>query len=1060
MSAARLRSKSVYIPDTGETNALQKRASVVSPRSFKTQGPAQATTNKEASSIFVGMRVRPWMPREKDHEQSIFFDQRPGMIISKDREGANKEYPFDVVLNTMDQKAPHWAEQEEVYNKLGLRMVDHVFTGFNTVLFAYGQTGTGKSTTMIGDLKKRDEMGILPRLVNDLFTHVDNQPDKDRHHFKFKVLEIYNERVFDLLAVMKKTANLQQQKVDLKVKVHPKVGVYVQGLTTQAVASPDEVFQLVEYANTLKTVHSTAMNAQSSRSHTLFCLEYEKTDPDEIDTSRSNCFIVDLAGRENEKTTQVKGDRFVELGFINKSLFHLSQCIHALGTKTNKSKETGASATQSRFRNSKLTLLLAEALDGNSKTAMVGMLSPSMYACEDNATTLRMAATVKNIKVEVVSNKVNKKDLVNDLQDEITKLKAEMATISVSGGAASGPASAAGQPSPQEQENVAELEERLVMLLSMQEEYTQSWEAARTVAKKAQKERRLALGNVGMALDSLVSDLSSLMNKSKRGGIGLPYIKNFNEDPALNGKIFFSFELNQETTHINCLIGSDQNCDLVLRGMGIGEVMAEITNTQLGLFITHKNMRVAVNGRDLNQDEKLELKEQDQILFGRAYKFICYITDGNERKVGSTVAPISEENIHDYQLRRVLPKEARDDPNIKKLALTYVQNLLSQQLDMQLDMDTFLSTAASAMKNVEEANTACSVLRPDDPIRFELCSLAPACMYGFVPGLIPQLAVRLVQAEVKQSAVEVDVKTRLPRRSTVMINFVPPPDMSELNIDKRDTGENLLSVFNNHLGSPNSDLGGNTENPGERNANLPAMSEVQDTLQIWTYENFLPYLEKLREAVLSLRSKRVRKSVVNATIQWPEKPRANAVPDVTGLKDEISDLKNELSETKKEVARKERELSETKNSLTTKNTENRKLKDSLLTLTESMKKNAMSEVSAPSSAVTRQAKSRIETATSPESNQGSKTEIPSFPESKKSVANESATTEKTRTAPTMTPGGKKQLQSYLDQVNSKHERLKQMMNQRGSETEKRIGSAGPVKPDTTKRPSNPPPKKE
>merc|ERR1719387_908226 len=138
------------------------------------------------------------------------------------------------------------------------------------------------------------------------------------------------------------------------------------------------------------------MNDRSSRAHTVFALRYEKNDGQDIDTAMSKVYFVDLAGRENEKTTLAKGDRLIELSFINRSLFHLSNAINSLAQAGGSgAKGKLDSSKMAIFRNSKLTLLLSQALSGNSKTNMIGTLSPSILNLDDNQATLRFAATVK-----------------------------------------------------------------------------------------------------------------------------------------------------------------------------------------------------------------------------------------------------------------------------------------------------------------------------------------------------------------------------------------------------------------------------------------------------------------------------------------------------------------------------------------------------------------------------------------------------------------------------------------------------------------------------------------
>eukprot|EP00439_Symbiodinium_sp_Y106_P076247 s97_g15.t1 len=180
----------------------------------------------------------------------------------------------------------------------------------------------------------------------------------------------------------------------------------------------------IEYGNAMKAVQATAMNAQSSRGHTVFKLNMVREGgSDNLSTTSEVCFA-DLAGRENEKTTQdllpsVTGERFVELSFINKSLLYLSGCIQSLGQQTHRRRlqtDHGSGTPKSKgvdmskFRNSKLTLLLSNALSGNSRTSMIGTLSPAAAHFEESHNTLRFASTVKTIKVQAKAARAVDKD--------------------------------------------------------------------------------------------------------------------------------------------------------------------------------------------------------------------------------------------------------------------------------------------------------------------------------------------------------------------------------------------------------------------------------------------------------------------------------------------------------------------------------------------------------------------------------------------------------------------------------------------------------------------------
>eukprot|EP00404_Azadinium_spinosum_P009808 CAMPEP_0180554616 /NCGR_PEP_ID=MMETSP1036_2-20121128/75006_1 /TAXON_ID=632150 /ORGANISM="Azadinium spinosum, Strain 3D9" /LENGTH=328 /DNA_ID=CAMNT_0022570413 /DNA_START=103 /DNA_END=1085 /DNA_ORIENTATION=+ len=328
-------------------------------------------------------------------------------------------------MDSTDPSSPCYVSQEQCYERMGRRMLEHMLQGYNTCLFCYGQTGTGKTTTIMGKAHSEAERGLLPRLIRDIFAEVEKQR---ANGFVVRVtvqmLEVYNERLLDLIAhdvpQVLDVGLAKRKKID--IHVHPELGVYLTGATKAPVENAKACVELLEWGNTMKTVRATAMNAQSSRGHTVFKLNVEKRGGSDNEILTSEVYFADLAGRENERTTQVTGDRLVELSFINRSLMWLATCINSLGGGIQESTYLGRRPTRSmsivsekssrsepggrrksfverrtdmsKFRNSKLTLLLSNALSGNSRTAMIGTLSPAISNFEESFSTLNFAATV------------------------------------------------------------------------------------------------------------------------------------------------------------------------------------------------------------------------------------------------------------------------------------------------------------------------------------------------------------------------------------------------------------------------------------------------------------------------------------------------------------------------------------------------------------------------------------------------------------------------------------------------------------------------------------------
>ena len=326
--------------------------------------PPKSSADPKAAAIHVVIRVRPFVPRElKAKEKRCISVEtsaetgKPELVLSNpsDPKKDAKVFALDGIFDSScdpAKQAKYFYDQNRVYEDLGKRILKEVKAGFNNAAFAYGQTGSGKSTTMMGEFSPPSARGILPRLLEDMFSSFEDEKRKFAEtsgnggedtlsiHCRVRMLEIYNERIQDLLRSSDQKVGQGQQK-KLEVRVHPKFGVYVPDLTVETVENCQDCLQLIDYAHTMQTVAATAMNAQSSRAHTIFAIKVEKTqkisageDDKKVEVTETfESFIVDLAGRENERTTLATGERLVELSFINKSLFHLANCIHALGSK-------------------------------------------------------------------------------------------------------------------------------------------------------------------------------------------------------------------------------------------------------------------------------------------------------------------------------------------------------------------------------------------------------------------------------------------------------------------------------------------------------------------------------------------------------------------------------------------------------------------------------------------------------------------------------------------------------------------------------------------------------
>uniref|UniRef100_A0A669CNY2 plus-end-directed kinesin ATPase n=1 Tax=Oreochromis niloticus TaxID=8128 RepID=A0A669CNY2_ORENI len=379
------------------------------------------------ASVKVAVRVRPFNSREieKDSKLIIQMSGNTTTIINPKQAKDNKSFNFDYSYwSHTSPEDVNYASQKQVYKDIGEEMLLHAFEGYNVCIFAYGQTGAGKSYTMMGKQDVKDQQGIIPLLCEDLFTKINYNTDNSMSYSvevsvgtpSVSYMEIYCERVRDLLN--------PKNKGHLRVREHPLMGPYVEDLSKLAVTSYNDIQDLMDSGNKARTVAATNMNETSSRSHAVFNIIFTQkrhdTEMDNTTEKVSKISLVDLAGSERADSTGAKGTRLKEGANINKSLTTLGKVISALA-EVNKKKKKAESFIP--YRDSVLTWLLRENLGGNSRTAMVAALSPADINYDETLSTLRYADRAKQIRCNAVINEDPNNRLVRELKEEVSRLK-------------------------------------------------------------------------------------------------------------------------------------------------------------------------------------------------------------------------------------------------------------------------------------------------------------------------------------------------------------------------------------------------------------------------------------------------------------------------------------------------------------------------------------------------------------------------------------------------------------------------------------------------------------
>uniref|UniRef100_A0A8C4HWP0 Kinesin-like protein n=1 Tax=Dicentrarchus labrax TaxID=13489 RepID=A0A8C4HWP0_DICLA len=511
------------------------------------------------ASVKVAVRVRPFNSRETGRNAKCVIQMQGNTTCisnpKQPKDGA-KNFTFDYSYwshTTADD--PSFACQRQVYKDIGEEMLLHAFEGYNVCIFAYGQTGAGKSYTMMGKQEPGQE-GIIPQLCEDLFQRTGENTDPDlTYSVEVSYMEIYCERVRDLL-------NPKSQGT-LRVREHPILGPYVEDLSKLAVTGFCDIRDLMDAGNKARTVAATNMNETSSRSHAVFTIVFTQKRRDQmtsLDTEKvSKISLVDLAGSERADSSGAKGMRLKEGANINKSLTTLGKVISALAEmQSNKKRKSDFIP----YRDSVLTWLLKENLGGNSRTAMIAALSPADINYEETLSTLRYADRAKQIRCNAVINEDPNAKLIRELKSEVERLR----NLLFSQGLQELLDNAGVPPSPLQlaitangivtPENGSAPPGETEKIIA---ELNETWEEKLRKTESIRLERESLLAEMGVSIKEDGGTLGVFSPK------GTPHLVNLNEDPLMSECLLYYIK--EGLTRVG-----QQDVDIKLSGHFIKEI--------------------------------------------------------------------------------------------------------------------------------------------------------------------------------------------------------------------------------------------------------------------------------------------------------------------------------------------------------------------------------------------------------------------------------------------------------------------------------------------------------
>nr|XP_041571845.1 centromere-associated protein E isoform X6 [Taeniopygia guttata] len=466
----------------------------------------------DEGAVTVCVRVRPLIARENASGDKVSLHWKSENNTVSDVSGT-KIFSYDRVFHSSDNT-------QQLYDGVAVPIIQSAVRGYNGTIFAYGQTASGKTYTMMGN---EDSVGIIPKAIQHVFKIICEIPDRE-FLLRVSYMEIYNETITDLLCDNRK-------KKPLGIREDVNRNTYVEDLIEEVVVAPEQVMEWIRKGERNRHYGETKMNEHSSRSHTIFRMIIESRE--RSDPANANCDgavmvshlnLVDLAGSERASQTGSEGVRLKEGCNINRSLFILGQVIKKLCDDP---------SGFINYRDSKLTRILQNSLGGNAKTVIICTITPVSF--DETLSTLQFANTAKGMKNTPKVNEVLDDDaLLKRYRKEILDLKKQLEEVS-----------SKTQIHAMEKDQLAQLLEEKNSLQKVQEDrirnLTEMLVTSASFASrqnvKAKRRRRVtwAPGKINQANVSFLEDLENAMpTETKKMKLSLPAVPDVEESTLEN----------------------------------------------------------------------------------------------------------------------------------------------------------------------------------------------------------------------------------------------------------------------------------------------------------------------------------------------------------------------------------------------------------------------------------------------------------------------------------------------------------------------------------------------